>query len=369
MKNVYKYFSLIFILIFILNGCGFIKKVDENPVDPNYEKGLTQQQLFSYLNKPIGYRENKVDNYIYFSFYQDHRVEYSFSNEEIKYVGNVIEFKYNGKNHFEVSCQFDPEDNQNFTSFVKTFDIFFEELDLNNIEISFDGNTYKLMNDTGYDYSDLLLSLQLHKNYYVDFNDVILFVKFDDGNKFSYDNGLKIISGFVDNVTYMGNDVYDLNVRIIDGEKQYHQTFLITHSKEYPEKIFIELDDYGLVEMRADKGYDTVEILSILTNASPFEEINGKNIRLFDVENFNYIKTNTNGDYLLNGLITLFDYQGKGEYKMTVQFSKTNDEDDEINKYDIEVIFSYDENEKILYIKECDIERMIEEKYTLKAKK
>lgn len=369
MKNVYRYFSLIFILFFILTGCNFMKNFDENPVDPDYEKGLTQQQLFSYLNKAIGYREDKVDNFIYFSFYHDHRIEYSFSNEKIKYVGNVIEFKYNGKNHFEVSCQFDPEDNQNFASFVKTFDIFFEEQHPDNIEISFDENNYKLINDIGYDFNDLLLSLQLHKDYFVDFGDIALFVTFGDANQFYYDNGIKVISGFVDNVTYMGQDIYDLNVRIIEGENQYHKAFLITHSQEYPEKILIELEDYGLVEMHADKGYDTIEILTILTNDGPFQEINGKNIRSFDVDNFNYTKTNVNGDYTLVGLIKLFGYQGKGEYAMTVQFSKSGNEDDEAANYDIEVIFSYDGKNKILTIKEYDVERMVEENYQLKAKK
>ncbi len=367
MKKLGKYFSIILILLFVLSGCKFIKNVEEDPIDPNYESGLTQQELFSYLNKKIGFRENKVDNYIYFSFYLDYQVIYSFSNEEINYKGNVIEFKYNGKNHFEVSCQFDPEEDQDFASFIKTFDIFFEEKYPDKIKISFDGNTYNLIDDTGYDFGSLLLSLQLYRNYYVEFDDVSLYVAFYDGN-FSYDNGTEVLTGTVDNVTYLGKDVYDLNIEIITEEKQYHDSFLLKYSSSYPEKFFIELENFGLVEMQADKGYDSIDILTLLTNDGPFIEINGRNIRIFDNDNSYYIKTNINGDYLLNGLITLFDYQGKGIYKMTVQFSGAGDLENEENTYNIEVTFSYNEKEKILNVKEYDITRMIEENYIFKAK-
>lgn len=369
MKNIFKYFSMILILLFVLSGCKFIRDIKEEPVDPDYESGLTQQELFSYLNKGIGYREDKVDNYIYFSFYLDHKIVYSFSNEEIEYNGSVIDFSYKGKNHFEVSCQFDPEDDQNFTSFVKTFDIFFEELKPDKLEISFDGKNYKLVNDTGFDFGSLLLALQLYKNYYIDFDDVSLYVGFLDSNQFYYDDGTKTITGTVDNVTYLGKDVYDLNIKITDGDNQYHNSFLLTYSAAYPERIFIELKDFGLVEMQCDKGYDTIEILNILTADSPFEEIDGKNIRIFNVDNFSYTKTNSNGDYTLNGLITLFDYQGKGVYKMTVQFSASGNLEGDENKYDIEVTFEYDQKNKILKVRENDVSRMIVENYIFKTKK
>ncbi|MDI9540092.1 MAG: hypothetical protein QM204_01265 [Bacillota bacterium] len=368
MKNMFKYFSVIVILVLVLSGCNFIKNVEENPIDPNYESGLSQQELFSYLNKPIGYREDKVDNYIYFTFYLDHKVEYSFSNEEIIYKGNVIDFTYLGKNHFEISCQFDPEDDQNFASFVKTFDICFEEKNPDRIEISFDGNTYSLIDDIGFDYGGLMLSLQLYRAYFVEFTDAVLYVSFYDGNQFYYDNGSKVLTGTVDNIIYLGKDVYDVSIKISDGENQYHNPFLLTYSSSYPEKIFIELEEFGLVEMQADKGRDTVDILTILNNDGPFKEVNGKNIRIFDVDNFYYIKTNINEDYLLKGIITLFDYCGRGIYSMTVQFSIDDDLENIENKYDIEVTFEYDEQEKILKIKEYDILRMIKENYIFKPK-
>ncbi len=369
MKNLFKYFSILFILLFVLSGCSFFNNIQEDPVEPNYETGLTQQELFAYLNRFIGYREEKVDDYIYFSFYSDNQVTYSFSSDEINYKGNVIEFKYNGKDHFEVSCQFDPDETQSFASFVKTFDILFEEQHPDKLEISFDGNTYKLIDDKGYDYGVLILSLQLFKYYFIEFDDVSLYVGFFDNNQFSYDNGSKVITGLVDNVTYLGKDVYDLNIKITDNDKHYHNSFLLTYSSVYPDKIFIELDDYGKVEMLADKGYDTIEILTLLTNDGPFEEVNGKNIRLFDVDNFYYIKTNSNADFLLKGQIILFDYQGKGNYKMTVQFSSDASTDGLENTYDIEVSFNYNVKDKILKIKEYDISRMIEENYIFKVKK
>ena len=142
----------------------------------------------------------------------------------------------------------------------------------------------------------------------------------------------------------------------------------MTYSSSYPEKIFIELEEFGLVEMQADKGRDTVDILTILNNDGPFKEVNGKNIRIFDVDNFYYIKTNINEDYLLKGIITLFDYCGRGIYSMTVQFSIDDDLENIENKYDIEVTFEYDEQEKILKIKEYDILRMIKENYIFKPK-
>ncbi len=368
MKKIYKYLSLLLLAVLILSGCDLLKKKEE-PVDPHYESGLTQQELFSYLNKELGYREDKADSYIYFSFYLDYQVVYSFSNEDIKYNGTVIDFEYSGENHFAVSCQFDPEENQNFASFVKTFDIFFDSLHPERMEITFDDNTYHLINDTGYDYGGLLLELKAYQNFYIDFSDVSLYICFHLDNQFSYDNSAKIITGTIDNITYLGQDVYDLNVRFAEGDKQYHNSFLIVYSNAHPDRIFIELPDYGVVEMKADRGYDIVEILTILTNDGPFREINGNNIRMFDANNCYYSKTNVNGDYLLNGLITLFDYQGKGYYKMTVMFSGTGDFENQTANYNIEVTFNYNEEEKILKVKEYDISRMIEENYLFKAKK
>jgi hypothetical protein len=53
---------------------------------------------------------------------------------------------------------------------------------------------------------------------------------------------------------------------------------------------------------------------------------------------------------------------------MTVQFSIDDDLENIENKYDIEVTFEYDEQEKILKIKEYDILRMIKENYIFKPK-
>ena len=119
----------------------------------------------------------------------------------------------------------------------------------------------------------------------------------------------------------------------------------MTYSSSYPEKIFIELEEFGLVEMQADKGRDTVDILTILNNDGPFKEVNGKNIRIFDVDNF--ITLNKYQRRLfIKGIITLFDYCGRGIYSMTVQFSIDDDLENIENKYDIEVTFEYDEQEK-----------------------
>ncbi|MGI6608277.1 MAG: hypothetical protein ACOX1F_04775 [Erysipelotrichaceae bacterium] len=365
MKKIFKYFSSVMLLTLILSGCSFIKK---DQVDPDYGTGLTQAELFSFLNKEIGYKEDKNDNYVYFSFYLDHQVVYSFSNESTVYSGDVIEFKYKGKNHFEVSCQFDPQDNQNFVSFVKTFDILFDEQNPEKIEITFDGNTRQMIIDKGLDSGTLLLSLQLYKNYFIDFTDVSLYVGFYEGDQFSYDNGSEVIAGTVDIVTYLGNDVYDINIKGLNGENQKNYSFLIAYTNAYPEKLLIELPNYGLVEMKADKGYDTVEILSILALNSPFEELNGNNIRIFDAENFHYSKTNINGDYLLDGIITTFDYKGRSKYEMAVTFSSTNDLENEESTYVIEVTFTYNEKEKLLYLKEYDVTRKIEENYIFKTK-
>ena len=70
-----------------------------------------------------------------------------------------------------------------------------------------------------------MLSLQLYRAYFVEFTDAVLYVSFYDGNQFYYDNGSKVLTGTVDNIIYLGKDVYDVSIKISDGENQYHNPF------------------------------------------------------------------------------------------------------------------------------------------------
>ncbi|MBR0137531.1 MAG: hypothetical protein IJM15_03910 [Erysipelotrichaceae bacterium] len=182
--------------------------------DPIVDKGLSQEELWQYLKRYDHFEnEQQWDGFISFSSNGGYAVKKGLLTGKKVKTGTVTSVEYNLDNLYEIDVEFDAD---RTTSIL----VRFNADEPAKITLTIDGETYTLKasnseipQDVGLSAEELFRDLSAYANYE---SEEGFFAQFINGDQLEYIEGMwssgYMVDGYVQNVEYKGNDIYNITV-------------------------------------------------------------------------------------------------------------------------------------------------------------
>ncbi|NLZ76031.1 MAG: hypothetical protein GX914_05950 [Erysipelotrichia bacterium] len=329
MKNFFKLFLIILLLVVGLSGCDKGLK----------NKKLNQQQLWEYLSKYPRYLSEKGatdDCALVFTEGDDLVFDYSFykGEEYNRYFTELISFT--NERDYLYKLEYENPYPEEFDNAIFYIDLNPKEDNIFKFGRHLNQGSLEYVNffaDIGLTFEELLSKLNEHKTWLEVSSDLYgyYFLEIHDENQLSLGvmNSGFGLNGTISNIEYNGYMSYTVTVdypgyegdEITDPYDAYTTDYYMYYNPHY-EILKMKLYD-ELIEFAPDKGLNLEEFLKALADYNSWiEENTGKDYYLGAESSGRFYLGNIKKDILYDGTLSNVEYNGYKSYTITVDYPK-----------------------------------------------